>query len=98
MRHIGAVLKTLLAVYAIVTAVFIISENRRQQSTMAWMLAFVFAPGVGVLLYFLFGRDGKAFSKHRELLMKDLGALRSRCCPPCCPVRMRRSRAWSATA
>ena len=46
----------------------------RPQATLAWMLAFVFAPGVGVLIYFLFGRDRKAFSKQRELLRQDLEA------------------------
>ena len=44
------------------------------QATLAWMLAFIFAPGVGVLIYFLFGRDRKAFSKQSELLRQDLEA------------------------
>jgi cardiolipin synthase len=52
--------------------VFLISENRRPQSTLAWMLAFVFAPGIGLLVYLLFGRDGKAFSRRKKLPMHDL--------------------------
>ena len=35
------------------------------------MLAFVLAPGVGVLLYVLFGRNQKAFSKRSKLLRQD---------------------------
>ena len=38
------------------------------------MLVFVFAPGIGVLIYFFFGRDTKAFSKQSELLRQDLRA------------------------
>jgi cardiolipin synthase len=42
------------------------------QGTLAWMLVFVFAPGIGVLIYILFGRDGKAFSRQARLLRQDL--------------------------
>jgi cardiolipin synthase len=38
------------------------------------MLVFFFAPGIGVLIYLLFGRDRKAFSKQRRLLRQDLAA------------------------
>src|SRR5690606_10558560 len=37
-----------------------------------WMLAFVFAPGVGVVIYFLFGRSRKAFSQQTKLLRQNL--------------------------
>lgn len=33
-----------------------------------------FAPGIGLLIYLFFGRDGKAFSKRSKLLMQDLEA------------------------
>jgi cardiolipin synthase len=72
--HVGTFLTTALALYALVTGVFLILENRRPQATLAWMLAFIFAPGVGVLVYVLFGRDRKAFSKQTELLRQDLEA------------------------
>lgn len=74
MSDVIAVLTTALGLYALVTGVFLISENRRPQSTLAWMLAFIFAPGLGVLVYFFFGRDRKAFSKERRLLRQDLEA------------------------
>lgn len=69
---IGTIVTTALAVYAIGMAGFLISENRAPQATLAWMLAFILAPGVGVLIYFLFGRDTKAFSKRARLLKQDL--------------------------
>ena len=72
--RLGTILTALLALYALVTGVFIISENRRPQSTLAWMLVLSFAPGFGLLVYILFGRDSKAFSKRRKLLMQDLEA------------------------
>jgi cardiolipin synthase len=74
MSNLGSILTTLLALYALVTGVFLISENRRPQATLAWMLVLVFAPGIGLLIYFLFGRDQKAFSKRSKLLRQDLRA------------------------
>ena len=74
MSDIATILTTLLTIYGLAAAVFLISENRPPQATLAWMLAFIFAPGVGVLIYFLFGRDRKAFSKQHKLLKQDLEA------------------------
>jgi cardiolipin synthase A/B len=73
-NHILTILATLLFLYALVTGVFLLMENRRPQSTLAWMLVLFFAPGIGLLLYLLFGRDTKAFSKRSKLLMQDLEA------------------------
>jgi cardiolipin synthase len=74
MSHIGTVLYALIAAYALATAVYLVLENRRPQSTLAWMLAFVLAPGLGVLVYLLFGRNRKAFSRQSKLLRQDLEA------------------------
>src|SRR5690606_28311892 len=71
---IGAILTVAITLYALVTSVFLVLENRRPQATLAWMLAFFIAPGVGVLIYFLFGRDRKAFSRQNQLLHQDLEA------------------------
>lgn len=44
---------TLLALYALVMSVFLISENRRVQLTLAWMLVLFFAgPESGLLIIF----------------------------------------------
>ena len=74
MKHIFTNLTTLLTLYALVMSVFVIRENRRPQSTLAWMLVLFFAPGIGLLVYLFFGRDNKAFSKRSKLLMQDLEA------------------------
>lgn len=74
MPDLGTVLWTALALYALVTGVFLISENRRPVSTLAWMLLFVFAPGVGLLVYLFVGRDRKPFSQRSDLLRQDLRA------------------------
>ena len=71
---ISTVLALLLFLYALVVAIFILTENRRPQSTLAWMLVLFFVPGVGLLIYLFFGRDTKAFSKESELLKQDLRA------------------------
>src|SRR5690606_14036901 len=69
---VWALLSTSLGAYAIITGIFLISENRRPQATLAWMLAFVFAPGLGVLLYILFGRHRKAFARQGRLMRQSL--------------------------
>jgi cardiolipin synthase len=74
MRDIFTILATLLGLYALVMSIFVITENRRPQSTLAWMLVLFFAPGIGLLIYLFFGRDNKAFSKRSKLLMQDLEA------------------------
>jgi cardiolipin synthase len=74
MSHIGMILTIALTLYAVTMCVFLISENRRPQSTLAWMLVFIFAPGIGALIYVFFGRDQKAFSKQNKLLRQDLEA------------------------
>jgi cardiolipin synthase len=74
MSHIGTILTVALTLYALVMCTFLISENRRPQSTLAWMLVFFFLPVIGALIYILFGRDTKAFSKQSRLLRQDLEA------------------------
>src|SRR5688572_20633578 len=74
MSRIFTILPTLLALYALVMGFFLVRENRRPQSTLAWMLVLFFAPGIGLLIYLLFGRDNKAFSKRSKLLMQDIEA------------------------
>lgn len=68
------IVTAVLALCVLGTVVFPISDNRRSQATLAWALAFVFTPGVGALVYILFGRSRKAFSKRGELLRQDLEA------------------------
>ena len=72
MSTIGTVLTVSLSLYALFAITFLISENRRPQATMAWMLVFFFAPGIGVLIYGLFGRSKKGFARQGELLRQDL--------------------------
>jgi cardiolipin synthase len=74
MSNTGSIVTAALTLYALGAVVFLIAENRRPQATLAWMLALIFAPGIGVLIYILFGRGRKAFSKQRRLLMQDLEA------------------------
>jgi cardiolipin synthase len=68
----ATILLTLLGLYVLATGIFLITENRRPQETLAWLLAFYFAPGIGLLIYFLFGRNRKAFSKRSKLLRQEL--------------------------
>ena len=77
METIFTILATALALYALVVSILVITENRRPQSTLAWMLVLFFTPGIGLLIYLFFGRDNKAFSKRSKLLMQDLEAQRT---------------------
>lgn len=83
---IGTLLTVLYTLYALGASVFLVSENRNPQATLAWMLAFVFAPGFGLLAYVFFGRDRKAFSKEKRLLRQEL---RSNALPLLAPLLSR---------
>jgi cardiolipin synthase len=74
MRDIISILIALLGINALVMGVFLISENRRPQATLAWMLVLFFLPGIGLLAYVLFGRNRKAFARQQQLLMQNLEA------------------------
>jgi cardiolipin synthase A/B len=71
---IGSILTVSLALYALVTGVFLVSENRRPQATLAWMLVLISLPGIGLVIYLLFGRHRKAFAEQSKLLRQDLEA------------------------
>ena len=60
------------SLYALVVVTFIIMENRRPQSTLAWILAFTLLPGLGLAIYFLFGRDRKVFARQSKLVRQTL--------------------------
>jgi cardiolipin synthase len=70
--NIGTILSVSLTLYALAATLYLISENRRPQATLAWMLVFIFLPGLGLLTYILFGRNTKAFAQQRQLLHQDL--------------------------
>jgi cardiolipin synthase A/B len=72
MSDFSTIFTTGLTLYGVGAGLFLISENRRPQATLAWMLVFFFAPGIGVVVYLLFGRGTKAFSKQSQLLRQDL--------------------------
>ena len=61
------VLTTLAGVYALAIAMFLIRENRSPQSTFAWLFLMVLFPVGGLLVYTLFGRGWKAFSRRGQL-------------------------------
>ncbi len=61
-----------MAIYAIIVATFMVLENKSPQMTFAWIFAFLLFPLLGVLAYFLFGRDYRAFSRHDKLLRQEL--------------------------
>ncbi len=63
----------LLFLYSIVTGAFIILENKSPSKTIAWLLAFLALPILGVLIYLLFGREYRPFSRERKLLQQKLG-------------------------
>jgi hypothetical protein len=42
---IGTIVTVSLTIYAVVAIIFLVSENRRPQATLAWMLVFFFVAG-----------------------------------------------------
>ena len=61
------VLTVLVGVYAAVIAVFLVLENRSPQSTFAWLFLMLGFPVGGLVIYTLFGRGWKAFSRKNQL-------------------------------
>lgn len=64
---LGSILWWVLAIYVVLAAIWITMENRRPQSTYAWLLAFIAFPVVGVVLYLFTGRGWKAFSQEKKI-------------------------------
>jgi len=60
------------AAYLVATGIYIISENRRPSATLAWMLLFFLLPGVGVVVYLLFGRRHLDFGRTGMLMRQQL--------------------------
>jgi len=55
-----------LFVYWAVVIVMIIADDRKPASTWLWLLALVFLPGLGLLLFLFFGRDWKVITARRH--------------------------------
>jgi cardiolipin synthase len=60
-------LTTLVGLYALGIAVLLIRDNRSPQSTFAWLFLMLVFPVGGVIIYTLFGRGWKAFSRKDQL-------------------------------
>src|SRR5689334_13476910 len=65
---ITTLLWTIFVIYLIVSACYIVSENRPPAVTMAWILSFIALPMVGVFIYLFFGRTVQFFSSRVRLL------------------------------
>jgi cardiolipin synthase len=53
--------------YALSVAIFLLLENRSPQSTFAWLFLLLVFPFGGLLIYLLFGRHRRAFSRQHNL-------------------------------
>jgi cardiolipin synthase len=64
---------SIFTLYSLTIVISLILENRRPSSTFAWMLLFYVFPIGGVVIYYLFGRDLKAFSREKKLTKQQVG-------------------------
>lgn len=60
--------------YVLISAMFMVLENRSPQTTFSWLLLFMLAPGLGLVIYYFFGRGYRAFNKHKELMQEKIGS------------------------
>ena len=67
------IISLLFVLYLISVAFFLVLENRKPQSTYAWLLAFLTFPVLGFLLYLFLGRGWKAFSQEKKLARNAIG-------------------------
>jgi cardiolipin synthase len=55
-----------LGIYWVVVVVLVIADDREPASTLLWLGALVFLPGIGVVLFLFFGRDWKVITARRR--------------------------------
>ena len=55
-----------LLVYWAVVIVLLIYDNREPSSTLVWLFALIFLPGIGIVLFLFFGRDWKVITARRH--------------------------------
>lgn len=68
------ILAIVFVIYMVISAIFLVLENRIPQSTFAWLLLFIALPGIGLLIYYFLGRDFHAFDKNKYLTRERLGS------------------------
>ncbi len=64
----------LIILYSVISALYLVLENRSPQSTFAWLFLFLIFPGGGLLLYRFAGRGWHAFSRENQLARQELGS------------------------
>lgn len=67
-------LNIVLVVAVLSIVAMVIAENRHPVRTLAWIMVLVFLPGIGLILYFLFGLDNRG---KRLISEADLSRLKS---------------------
>lgn len=85
-------------VYLIAASTFIILDNREPTDTLAWILSFVALPGIGLLLYFFFGRNTQVLSQQQRLMRVEIGTALTQALNPRVERRLAHSRALSSDA
>ncbi len=73
LNHLLQIAGVLLLLYALVSGIYLVLENRSPQSTFAWLFFFITIPVLGVVVYQFVGRGWRAFSKENQLARQELG-------------------------
>lgn len=53
-------------IYLIASAIFLIYDNRKPSSTIAWLFVFTAIPVFGIIFYIIFGKNHKVIGKRRK--------------------------------
>jgi cardiolipin synthase len=70
------VMLVLLLIYWVVVILVLIWEDREPYDTLAWILGLLLLPGLGLILYFMVGRNWPAITQKRPWLKQMLAARR----------------------
>jgi len=65
--NLSSILFIVYSLYLIVTAVFLILDNREPSTTLAWLFVFILLPIVGLVIYFILGRNWRKMNHKRQL-------------------------------
>lgn len=72
---ITIVIEVLYAITIVSLVLLIISENRKPQKTISWILVLVFLPVIGLILYLCFGEEHRRLNSTQKKLNKNLKKL-----------------------
>lgn len=69
--ELGTILFISYSLYIAALVIVLLLDNRSSQSTIAWILVFIFLPIIGLFIYMLIGRNWRRLSRKRKIARQE---------------------------